>query len=52
MPKGFRAARFENGQIIIEKGCYLALIHEVNGDETFERYSHLVTGEILTISRR
>ena len=44
-----RAASFVEGKITIEKGCYLALIHEVAGEETFERYAHLVPGTVLTI---
>lgn len=44
-----RAARFEGGKIIIEKGCYLVLIHKEAGEETFERYAHLVPGDIIEI---
>jgi hypothetical protein len=38
-----------NGEIEIKKPCYLALIHEVDGEETFERYAFLTTGEKIFI---
>jgi hypothetical protein len=47
-----RAASFVEGKITIEKGCHLALIHEVAGEETFERYTYLSPGDVLTIERR
>lgn len=35
----------------ITKPCDLALIHVVNGEETFERYYHLNPGDVISIYR-
>ena len=45
-----RAARFEMGKIIIEKKCYLTLIHEGKGQQTFEKYACLIPGDIIEIT--
>ena len=47
-----RAASFVGGKLRIEKHCSIALIHEVNGEETFERYTILNPGDVLMIEER